>query len=518
VTMLDRPLRVLVVDDDAVDRETVRRALRPMAPGVEFGEATSIAEAERELEAEPFDCVVLDYLLPEGPCLDFIDRMRTTAPDTAFVVLTGQGDESVAVELMKAGAADYLSKDSLDHGRLRGAVKFAVALRLAQSMASAATAERDRHANQLKRFVAHAPEIVAARTIPTLARTTCIVARDVLEAPESCCSLRSDDSQSTVCETDGAATELLAWATDLCARGEVTSQVERSDGRAAVGVMARDGDWRGVLAVRLPKTRDAGTQEQLLCQLGTLTSVSLDNLLLYDAKARAVRARDDIMAVVSHDLRTPLNNVRLGASLLRDSSDESTRSVIVRVERNVALMARLVDDLVDMVRIESGGVELRRQHEPVGELLQAARDLILTQALAAEQQVDVAPLTKALYVRADRERVLQVLANLLGNAVKFSPAKASITLAAAEQAGAVCFEVRDSGRGIGKDEGDKVFARFWRSDPKRRRGLGLGLYIAKGLVQAHGGALWYESEEGQGTRFFFTLPGAGAEAQPTADA
>jgi signal transduction histidine kinase len=192
--------------------------------------------------------------------------------------------------------------------------------------------------------------------------------------------------------------------------------------------------------------------------------------------------------------------------------------VIVRVERNVALMACLVDDLVDMVRIESGGVELRRQREPVGELLQAARDLILTQALAAEQQVDVTPASSALFVRADRERVLQVLANLLGNAVKFSPAKGRITLAAAEQASAVRFEVRDSGRGIGKDEGDKVFARFWRSDPKRRRGLGLGLYIAKGLVQAHGGALWYESEEGQGTRFFFTLPRAGAEAQPTADA
>jgi signal transduction histidine kinase len=515
MTTLDRPWRVLVVDDDSVDRETVRRALRPMAPGVEFGEAACISEAERLLETEPFDCVVLDYLLPEGPCLDFIDRMRTTAPDAAFVVLTGHGDESVAVELMKAGAADYLSKESLDAGRLRGAVKFAVALRSAQGMAARATAERDRHASQLKRFADRAPEVVASRTMEALARTTCLVARDVLEAPESACSLRSHDSQPTISDTDGSASELLAWASELWTRGEVKRHIVRSEERAAVGVMARDGECRGVLAVRVPATGDLQTQEQLLCQLGTLTSVSLDNLLLYDAKARAVRARDDIMAVVSHDLRTPLNNVRLGASLLRDGADERARSVIERVERNVGLMARLVDDLVDMVRIESGGVELRRQREPVGELLHAARDLILAQALAAEQQVEVTPSTAPLFVRADRERVLQVLSNLLGNAVKFSPAGGRIALAATENAGAVRVEVRDSGRGIGKDEGDKVFARFWRSDPKRRRGLGLGLYIAKGLVQAHGGSLWYESEEGKGTRFFFTLPRASVEAQPT---
>jgi signal transduction histidine kinase len=263
---------------------------------------------------------------------------------------------------------------------------------------------------------------------------------------------------------------------------------------------------------------DRNLQEQLLCQLGVLVALSIDNLLLYDATSRAVRARDDIMAVVSHDLRTPLNNVRLGAGLLRDIADDKAATIIERVERSVNLMTRLVDDLVDMVRIESGVIELHPVRESAAELLEAARDLVQAQASAAQQKLEVLPGATGLFVRADRERVLQVLTNLVGNAVKFTAPGGRITLGASEQGMVVRFEISDSGRGIASEEGDKVFARFWQSDPKRRSGLGLGLYIAKGLVVAHGGSLWYESEPGQGTRFFFTLPLASAALQPAPEA
>jgi len=169
------------------------------------------------------------------------------------------------------------------------------------------------------------------------------------------------------------------------------------------------------------------------------------------------------------------------------------------------------------VRIESGVVELHPGRESVGELLEAARDLVATQAAAAQLKLEIAPGAAALFVRADRERVLQVLANLLGNAVKFTSRDGRIGLAASEQGTVVRFEVSDSGRGIASEEGEKVFARFWQSDPKRRSsGLGLGLYIAKGLVQAHGGSLWYDSEPGRGTRFFFTLPQASGQQQQQA--
>jgi signal transduction histidine kinase len=507
-------LRLLVVDDDALDREIVRRALRSLTPPPDIVEATSANEAESQVAASAtFDCVLLDYLLPEGPSLDLIGRLRELAPHTALVMLTGQGDETVAVELMKAGAADYLSKDSLEPSRLRSAVKFAVALRRAQAAAARAKAERDRHASQLRRFVARAPELVAARDLDTLCQITAELALDVLEAGASAIRLQHADDELCASRPD-AAGELSAWAKAMLDAGQVSTEPLIDGEHVGVGLMARNGECRGVLAVRWDVSRDHGLQEQLLCQLGVLVAISIDNLLLYDATQRALRARDDVMAVVSHDLRTPLNNVRLGASLLRETADDKAVSIIERVDRNVTLMTRLVDDLVDMVRIESGVVELTRGRESVGELLEAARELVATQAAAAHLKLEVAPGAAGLFVRADRERVLQVLANLLGNAVKFTGRDGRIELAASEQGTVVRFEVSDSGRGIASEEGDKVFARFWQSDPKRRSGLGLGLYIAKGLIQAHGGELWYESEPGRGTRFFFTLPQAQQPKQP----
>ncbi|HMI91525.1 MAG TPA: hybrid sensor histidine kinase/response regulator [Polyangiales bacterium] len=509
-------LRLLVVDDDALDRETVRRALRSLAPPPEIVEAASVREAEAQLgDGSSFDCVLLDYFLPEGPSIDFIGRLRELAPHSALVMLTGQGDETVAVELMKAGAADYLSKDSLEPGRLRSAIKFAVALRRAQASAARAKADRDRHASQLRRFVARAPELVAARSLDTLCQITADISLDVLEAGASAIRLQHGDAELCACGPDDAA-ELSAWAAAMLAAGQISTEPLSDGDHVGVGLMARNGECRGVLAVRCA-VGDRSLQEQLVCQLGVLVSISIDNLLLYDSVQRAVRVRDDVMAVVSHDLRTPLNNVRLGASLLRETADDKAVSIIERVDRNVTLMTRLVDDLVDMVRIESGVVELHPSRESVGELLEAARDLVATQAAAAQLKLEISPGAAGLFVRADRERVLQVLANLLGNAVKFTGRDGRIGLAASEQGTVVRFEVSDSGRGIASEEGEKVFARFWQSDPKRRSsGLGLGLYIAKGLIQAHGGALWYESEPGRGTRFFFTLPQASAQQQPQA--
>ena len=505
-------LRLLVVDDDALDRETVKRALRPLTPQPEIVEAVSAAEAEARLLGAAFDCVLLDYLLPEGPSIDLIGRLRELAPHTALVMLTGQGDETVAVELMKAGAADYLSKDSLDPSRLRSAIKFAVALRRAQASAARAKAERDRHTQQLRRLVSRAPELIGARSLDTLCEITAAIARDVLDGQASAVCLRHGDGELRARGGDAAALE--AWACAQLDAGALKTESLCEGDQVAVGLMARTGECRGVLGVRLTVSGDISLQEQLLCQLGVLVSISIDNLLLYDATQRAVRGRDDVMAVVSHDLRTPLNNVRLGASLLRETADDKAMSIIERVDRNVTLMTRLVDDLVDMVRIESGVIELHPGRESAAELLEAARELIATQASAGELKLEVLPGAAGLFVRADRERVLQVLANLLGNAVKFTPKGGRVTLSASEQGTVVRFEVIDSGPGIASEEGDKIFARFWRSDPKRRSGLGLGLYIAKGLVQAHGGSLWYESEPGQGTRFFFTLPQA--TAQPKA--
>lgn len=361
-------------------------------------------------------------------------------------------------------------------------------------------------ADQLRRFVEGAPAVVSARSIQELAGSAAGLARDVFDADAVFVSL--DHEGSTAESRVGPPADTASLA-DRALKQYVSD--DRRPPRAAgqhisAALTSRDGQRRGTIAVfrARPILPD---EAPLLDQVSVLVSVCLDNLLLYETAARAVRARDDMLAAVSHDLRTPLNNLRLGASLLSDGAAPETAKVAQHIERSVAHMTRLVNDLVDMVRIEGKKLDVAGvRDESVYSLLSTARQLVRPEAKAMGLSLAVEAPPRGLSVRADRHRALQVLSNLLGNAVKFTPRGGKITLRATADGDFVRFEVSDTGVGIPETERERIFSRFWRSDPRKRRGLGLGLYIAKGLVTAHGGRLWFESEAGAGSRFFFTLP------------
>jgi signal transduction histidine kinase len=497
------PARVLIVDDDVVDREAMRRALQSPGLHASVEEAGSIAEAERALAGAPFDVVLLDYLLPEGPCLPFLPALREKSL-AGFIVLTGQGDEKVAVDVMKAGAADYLSKDRLEPARLRRAVRYALSLRRAEHSAAEARAEQERRTDQLRRFVEGSPTLVAARTLQELAARTAALTRSLFSATETFVSLQHRDTEVVSEGSAPPGSPLAEWVTERRSLPP-TSGNRVSGDRLAVTLTSRDGEPRGTIAARLEGPFHP-SEAHLLDQLGTLVAVCVDNLFLYEAAARAVRARDDILAAVSHDLRTPLNSLRLGASLLSESAGPEERRIVERIDRSIVHMTHLVEDLVDMARIEGGKIDVAAQRESVEDLLVSAQKLVASQAESQRIRLVVEAPKTPLAVRADRHRTLQVLANLLGNAIKFTPESGEVTLRASAEGDAVRFEVQDTGVGVPEVEGERIFERFWRSDPKKRRGLGLGLYIAKGLVMAQGGKLWFESAPGAGSRFFFTLP------------
>ena len=168
-------------------------------------------------------------------------------------------------------------------------------------------------------------------------------------------------------------------------------------------------------------------------------------------------------------------------------------------------MSRLISDLLDVASIESGRLFVEPRREPVGPIihdaLAACRELAREKALQfdgdAADEIDV---------MCDRERVLQVLGNLLGNAIRFTPEGGSVQVKVQQLDDEVLFTVRDSGIGVSAKQLPHVFDRFWQATPKERLGSGLGLTIAKGVVEALGGRIWVESRPGEGTTFFFTLP------------
>lgn len=223
--------------------------------------------------------------------------------------------------------------------------------------------------------------------------------------------------------------------------------------------------------------------------------------------------RDQVMGMVSHDLRTLLGGIALQAALLKrnaaeDEAGRRTVQAVEKIQRFTARMNRLIGDLVDVASIEEGRIRiapaLQDATAVVRESVEAFQPLVSAHGLS----LDVELSGDRLMAKFDHERILQVLANLLSNALKFTPAGGRIALRVAPVGPDLRFSVADTGSGIPSHQLDAVFERFWQARGEDRRGLGLGLYISKGIVEAHGGRLWAESQPGKGSTFSFTLPGA----------
>jgi signal transduction histidine kinase len=239
-----------------------------------------------------------------------------------------------------------------------------------------------------------------------------------------------------------------------------------------------------------------------------------------EALSRAVieKARhQDVLAMVTHELRSPLAVISMNAQFLSDGAvDAEAREAAVDVQRSAARMTRLLSDLLDGARIDAGTLRIVPARHDVGALLREIRASYtpLFEARQLSFTVDAPTPPVPGLIAFDHDRIVQVLSNLLSNAMKFTQAKGTVSLVANWHGDCVEFVVRDSGPGIAKDALPHVFERFWQAGTESRDGLGLGLYIGKTIVEAHGGQIGVESERGNGATFRFTLPAR----QPASDA
>ena len=232
---------------------------------------------------------------------------------------------------------------------------------------------------------------------------------------------------------------------------------------------------------------------------------------LTDALANAESAlamRDEVLAIVAHDLRTPLDAILTSVAFLIDveHSEEERRRLLSVIRRSVSGMHRLIDDLLDVARMESGAFSVDLHPFDLGALVRDVTEQFQRQALNAGLTLECDVDGGFITVTADRHRIAQVFQNLVGNAVKFTPAGGRVVVAVArgDQCGVRC-SVADTGAGIAPDDLSRLFERFWQARRYRRGGAGLGLAIARGIVQAHGAQLEVESELGKGTTFSFRL-------------
>ena len=271
--------------------------------------------------------------------------------------------------------------------------------------------------------------------------------------------------------------------------------------------LIQDGRAMGVITFASESHEYCADDVPAVEELARRAVLALENARLYEEARQATRGRDEVLAVVSHDMRNPLHTILLGTGAAIEilPDDSPVRKTLDSVRRAALRGERLIRDLLDVTRLESNRLQLERDQIAVNDLLSEAADSVA--ATAREQGITLSVASNVDgNVTVDRYRALQVLDNLLSNAIKFTGRGGHVSVGARRTDGEEQFWVTDNGPGIPFEQQQFMFRRFWQSRRADRRGIGLGLTIAKGIISAHGGRIWLDSEPGKGTTFWFTLP------------
>jgi len=531
ITQTMTPVHVLYVADGAADARS--RGLVAELPSSAFRLEIADTLAAALPRASSCDCLLLE-LAPSLVVEDVLARLLAVAPATPIIAL-GAEDDAQAAAAMRAGAQEYLPASELGVPLLARSIRYAIERRrLTFSEAERARSER---AADRALFVTAALGEVTASLDPHTALSGLAQMLVPRIADVAIVDLVQDDGRITRVAQAGYVGELpdvertgsgavhdpvlsalerrssvLLTELDI-ARADERHRVllERVQASAILvtPLLARGEAIGAISLVSSPSRGGLDSSAQRLAEeVASHAGLAIDNMRLFERAQRAVRGRDELLAIVSHDLRNPINVISLAIGTLEqpDGAQRLPQS-LPRMRRALKRMEHLIDDLLDVARVDAGTLQV----EPVVRSIAAVLDETHEQwrPLCAEKNIRLAKeypdgLGEALI---DRHRVMQVLSNLIGNSIKFTPAGGTLKIGAGTLGPWIKVSVSDTGPGIAPENLPHVFDRFWQKE-RRTDGLGLGLAIAKGIVAAHGGSIQVESTLGQGTTFSFTVPRA----------
>jgi PAS domain S-box-containing protein len=525
---------LLLVDDRPENLVALKAVLD--LPEYRLVTASSGPEALEKVAHDDFALILLDVAMPGMSGFDVADRLkadpRTRTIPILFLTAVATGFEEV-YRAYKMGAVDYLIKP-LNVGAVRSKVAvFADLYRQRREIER--RDERLRDAER-REFALQLAELRVASDDRY---------RKLVEGINHAFAWTADRFGRRLSFVSRRAPVLLGYPAEAFLHDRFLLERVHPDDREAfqraIAVAAEEGRDETVHhrlvsasgAVRwfhtsVGRGMEPETREVVLHGLSTDVSdlkaaeerqqrLARENAALYAHAERTAQALDELLRVVSHDLRNPLGAVMLSIKNAQNalSSGEDLARVgaaVDVVERNARTMVRLVDDLVERELVRTGKLSLSKARHEVQTLLHDAVSLVEPHIRAKPVHMCVeADAVRGALLVCDRDRVLQILSNLLHNAIKFSPRAGTVSLRARPEPGAIRFEVADEGPGIDPAQLPYVFERMWQAEHGAHRGLGMGLSIARALVQAHGGRIEVESTPGKGSVFFFTLPVGEAE-------
>jgi signal transduction histidine kinase/FixJ family two-component response regulator len=552
------PGRILVVDDEPAVADVFREFLA-MA-GHETESRPSGPAALEMFDAFQPDVVLTDLNLDaEMSGIDLMRVLKERDPDLPVIVVTGQVSIQSAIAALREGAYDYITKpcELEELGQLLwralASRRLTETNRNLMRELTAANEVLQRHESELRERVHVATwrmrtlfelskEIAQDLSFDFRSRIICDKATEITGGRRAALFLAPEE---------GGAYRLRGVSSDLGERPVVGFE----PGEGLNGVVARDqaplrrsgrgfhaelampflvdGDPEAVVIVPLmANNRAIGTltvlgkaggfseeDEDVLALFGSSAAIALLNSVLYEQTLELERLKSDFVAVVSHELRTPLAVVLGNLELLADERfwrlAPQQAQFLKSAMTNSNRLLYLINDILDFSKLENSQLPMTLSPNDLGGVIRQATENLAR--LFEERELNVRlDIPEALPVaEMDEQRIAQVLTNLVSNAIKFSPAGAPVEITVSRQEGCARVAVRDFGEGIRREDMPRLFQKFSQLDAastRRAGGTGLGLAICKGIVEAHGGRIWAESEPGEGSTFIFTLPVAGHAA------
>ncbi len=531
---------VLVVDDDLDFLNIISRILK--GKGYEVETAPSGGDAFLRLKELFYNAVIVDISLPDVNGTKLLSGILEIHPEIIAIMLTGHSSVQNAVESLNRGAFAYLEKpldpDNLLSVISRGLEKQRLVLENRQLVE-----ELERH-NRITNILLNVSQAVSQSldlqeiidsALDTVARSTGLEANFIYLGENDHLRLKGHH---------GLSKRLVqSMPKEISKNSGVIGRIFGEAGSEIIEELVRDtqtdlnflinggyhsfagvpltilGESIGVLGVATSFARYFSSNNvELLTGIGREIAIAVRNAQLYEdaSSAKALRELDsmrtEFLANVSHELRTPLAVIKGCANSLLQSDvifdDQTRRDFLVSIDKDADTLTRLVDDLLMMSRLEANALEVKRKPHKLADVIYATKDRLDKLTARHHLRIDIPDSLPPVSI--DDGRIREVLTNLVDNAVKFSEDNTTITIEVHTNGKKeVILSVADEGVGIPSEQQLKIFERFFQGNGRktgRRKGTGLGLAICRGIIEAHGGRIWVESEPAKGTRFSFSLP------------
>lgn len=484
-------MRLLLVEDNPHDRDLVTRALKRHFGSVTIGSARDAREFERAVARAEFDAAIIDYELRWTSGLDALRKIKRFRPECPVLMFTASGNTEVAVQAMKEGLDDYITKTPKHYARLPYALEACL----------------DRvHQRRL-----------AERAHAQLAA--------VVESSDD--AIISTAPDGLITSWNEGAARLLGYTPDEMLGKSIDRLIPPELLETESATLARIGRGERVdhyETVRIAEDRRripvSVRLSPILDRTGGITGISTiarditERKRVEEALRLADQRKDAFLATLAHELRNPLTPIRYATRLLEPGvPPEMAIDARKMIDRQLAQMARLLDDLLDVSRVTRGVLEIRREQVDLREIAESAVASVKPLADAAHQTLAVQLPAQPLLVSGDPVRLAQIIGNLLHNATKYTPAEGHIGLTASAAGDEVIVSIKDNGVGIPAEALATIFELFVQLEPPGARsagGLGIGLSLARDLVRLHGGRIDVVSAgPGLGSEFVVRLQRAG---------